>query len=619
MAELEQGGWTAGQTRAQFGAIAWLRWRILVNGFRRKGGAGELVGRVVLGMMFLGLLLAVVVGAGVGAFFLVMKGQMTWLAGLLWGIFIVCQLLNIQLGQPTTTFDPTQLIRFPLTVDTYVAIRLFFGLMSPANVAATLTSVAVWVGIGLAAPGLWLYALVAMVVFAATNVLFSRMVFAWVDRWLSTRRAREIFTGVILAGSLALQWANFTYNPAYHGHDGRHSSAVSQERVAWLGHVLQRAQPVLAVMPPELASTSLIKAKSGAVLGFAGFTLAAAMYGALFLLVFSLRMRTEFRGESLSDAASGAAKAKIKARAKAGVVPLRAPYRSEQSSSIGGSDARSGRDGGAVGSIDLSSSREAGAAAGMVQEQPFEVESKARILALAGAVVSKEILYVKRHTGVLYGLVMPIFLVLIFASRFSAGRAGATWVFPGAVAYALLAICPLSYNVFGLEGAGAQLYFLAPVRMRDVLLGKNLMGAGMALAEVALIFAIITYMAGMPSLSMTVAALLWAVGTLAINMIFGNQRSLASPKWMDPQKAMRRQSSQLSALIAMAVLVVSTGLAAGIVAACFWLHVMWLLVPVFAVFAAGGVFAYLQSLKTVDQFAREHREELLVELCKGAA
>ena len=34
--------WTAAQTRAQFAAIARLRWRMTVNSFRRKGGAGEL-------------------------------------------------------------------------------------------------------------------------------------------------------------------------------------------------------------------------------------------------------------------------------------------------------------------------------------------------------------------------------------------------------------------------------------------------------------------------------------------------------------------------------------------------------------------------------------------------
>jgi len=114
-----------------------------------------------------------------------------------------------------------------------------------------------------------------------------------------------------------------------------------------------------------------------------------------------------------------------------------------------------------------------------------------------------------------------------------------------------------------------------------------------------------------------VAAVLWAVGTLAVNMVFGNQRSITSPKKMDLQKMARRQSSQVSALIALALMMVSGGVAAGIFFLCFWLHALWALVPIFAVFAAVGVGFYLQSLKTIDRFALEHREELLLELCKA--
>ena len=126
MAQLNADGWTAAQTRRQFAAIAWLRWRILRNGFRRKGGVGEMVGTALLSVLFMGMVLGFVAGAGFAAYFFVAKGHLAWIPWLLWGIFLVCQLLNIQLGQPTTTFDPTQLIRFPLKVETYVGIRLFF-------------------------------------------------------------------------------------------------------------------------------------------------------------------------------------------------------------------------------------------------------------------------------------------------------------------------------------------------------------------------------------------------------------------------------------------------------------------------------------------------------------
>jgi ABC-2 type transport system permease protein len=561
-----------------------------VNSFRRKGGAGEVIGTVFLSLLFLGLALFFVVGAGALAFLFTYKGHLPRISWVLWGIFVLCQLLNIQLGQPATTFDPTQLIRFPLKVDTYVAIRLFFGLLSPANVAGTLMSVAVAVGIIVALPGLWLYAVIALAVFAATNVLFSRMVFAWVDRWLSTRRAREIFTALIFAGSLGIQWANFTFNPAYNHNHRTHAYDVSRQHMAWMSHLYVQARPWLAVLPPELASGSLVKAKQAAIAGFAGYTLAAALWGGLFLLVFALRMRTEFRGENLSDTASGASRR----LAKIGIANSAAVMR------VDVTDARAAVVAPVV-------PVEAGAAA---------ASGRSGLSGLIAGVLRKEFLYVQRNTGILYGLVMPIFLVLIFAGKFAARGSGALWVFPAAVAYTLLAICPLSYNVFGLEASGAQLYFLAPVRMRDVLLAKNVMGLLMALVEIVLIFGIISYMAGMPKLTTAVAAVLWAVGTLAINLIFGNRRSIGSPKRVDSQRMVRRQASQMSAMIALGVMLVSSGVAAGLFGLCYWLHAMWLLVPIFAVFAAVGVGVYLQSLKSVDRYAMEHREELFLELCK---
>jgi ABC-2 type transport system permease protein len=580
MAGVEKAGWTAGQTRAQFAAIAWLRWQILRNGLRRKGGAGELVGVVLLSLLFLSLVLGVVVGAGFGAYFMVAKGHLTWIVGLLWGIFVLCQLLNIQLGQPTTTFDPTQLIRFPMKVDTYVGMRLFFGLLTPANVAGTLTSVAVAVGIGLAAPGLWVYALIAMAVFATTNVLFSRMIFAWVDRWLSTRRAREVFTAFIFAASLGIQWANFTFNPAYNHNHKTHAYAVSQQKFGFVGQLVVRVQPWLKPLPPELASTSLVKAKGASAAGFAEYTLAAAAWACLFLLVFALRMRTEFRGENLSDAATVSPKSKatkvVRVSSAAAVAPV------------------------------------------TVEAGEFAVASRARVWAVVETVLGKEIVYVRRNTGILYGLVMPIVMVVLFASKFaSRSTAGSFWVFPAAVAYTLLAICPLSYNSLGMETTGSQFYFMAPVRMRDIFLAKNLLGSVMAVVEILLIFVIISYVAVRPSLQIALAAMLWAVGTLAVNMIFGNQRSITSPKKVDLQKTMRRQASQVSALIAMAVMMVSSSVAAGVFALCFFLHAMWALVPLFAVFAALGIWFYVQSLRTIDRFAMEHREELLLELCKA--
>lgn len=566
------GKWSSAQARAQFSAIAWLRWRILVNGFRRKGSKSELVGIIIVYPLFAFLILSLVFGAGILAWALAAKGYLPRLSWVLWGIFVICQLLNIQLGQPGTTFDPTQLIRFPLGARTYTVIRLFFGLLSPANVVGTLMSLAVAVGIIVAFPDLWLYSLLAMAIFAATNVLFSRMIFAWVDRWLSTRRAREIFTGLIFAGSLGIQWANFTFNPAYNRHG--HSHSVSSQRIGSIQSLYQHAHPFLAPLPPELTTTALVAAHRAAVLPYFGYTLACALFAAVFLAVFALRMNTEYRGESLSDAANGTRKpVKTSTVIRATPVPVSA----------------------------LAAPTAAGGG-----------------FALPGPVVAmlgKEFLYIRRTMGVLFGLIMPIFLVLMLAGKV-ASRSNASWVFPAAVAYTLLAIGPLSYNSFGLEATGAQFYFLAPVRMRDILLAKNLFSFAMALIEIVAVFGIICYVARVPSPFTAVAALLWAVGTMAINTIFGNRRSITTPKKINPQRMANKQASQVSGFIALGVMSASGAFAAAVFAAAIWFHQQWLLVPVFALFAAAGVFFYMQSLGSLDQFARDHREQLLTELTK---
>ncbi|HLI76553.1 MAG TPA: hypothetical protein VKV02_06365, partial [Acidobacteriaceae bacterium] len=206
---------------AQFRAIAWLRWRILANSFRRKGGAAELIGRIFLLPLFASLALLPTVMAGFFAWFVCMHGSLGQITLVFWATFGLTQLLNINTGQPSTTFDPTELIRFPMALRSYVLARLCFGLLAPANVIVSLMSAAIFVGITIDRPALWPYSLLACGSFALANVLFSRMIFAWVDRWLSTRRAREIFTALIFAASLLFQYVNVTYNPGFR-HGGSH-------------------------------------------------------------------------------------------------------------------------------------------------------------------------------------------------------------------------------------------------------------------------------------------------------------------------------------------------------------------------------------------------------------
>ena len=110
----------------QLTAIAWLRWRILANGFRRKGGAGELIARILLFPLFAALALVPTGIAGVLAWYFTNTGQLPSVVWILWGALLLTQLLNVNLGQPGTTFDPLELIRFPMPLRRFVLVRLCF-------------------------------------------------------------------------------------------------------------------------------------------------------------------------------------------------------------------------------------------------------------------------------------------------------------------------------------------------------------------------------------------------------------------------------------------------------------------------------------------------------------
>ena len=570
MAGLEA-AWTAGQTRAQFWAIARLRWRIMSNSFRRKGGAGEMVGRIILFLVLGAFAFGMMAFAGSMAFLAAHYGRLNLLDLVLWGVFVLCQLLNIQLGQPGTVFDPTQLIRFPMRVGSYVAIRLFFGLLTPANVIGALMSLTIAVGVGLAMPDLWGYALVGMTVFAVTNALFSRMAFAWIDRWLSTRRAREVFTGLIFLVSMGIQWANFSFNPAYGHH---HSSGAPLQGIHTALQFYHRVESITGPFPPELIRSALVSAHRGSVTGFLEFTAGCGMCAVLFFAVFAWRMSIEFRGENLSDAANAVSSKPMRVVAPAGM-PVQAKVEAAAQPERGRFGLRDG----------------------------------------VIAVLGKEILQVRRNTGIFYGMIAPIVFVFIFAGKL-ATRTSASWIFPAAIAYTLMGIAPLSFNSFGLEGAGAQFYFMAPTRMRDVFLAKNLINFGLALVEVAAVFAIISYVAVPPSGAVIASSFLWAASTLLVATTLGNRRSIVAPKKVDLGRTAGKQASPLSGLISLGVLLGAAAVGAGLLLPAIYFKVLWVMPIAMLAVAAGAVMVYVNGLRSIDRYTLEHRDEMLEELCK---
>jgi ABC-2 type transport system permease protein len=564
------GRWAAAQRRAQYAAVLRLRWQMFRNGLRRKGGKGDLAAMLMVLPFALLILGALCAGAGAAAGWAAASGHLARVSWVLWGIFLLSQMVNLNIGQPGTTFDPTQLIRFPMTVASYTAVRLFFGMLAAGNIVTTMMSLAAAAGVTIARPGLWAWAFGAMAVFALVNVLFTRMVFAWVDRWLSTRRAREVMTALIFVVSMGAQALNFLYNPAYHN---RH---VDPEMVRRAHDVIARVEPYLKALPPELSGDAVVAGQHGDAARFAGEALASLAWGGVFLTVFGLRMRTEYGGENLSDAANAVSTRKAKAEV------VHTP----------------------------------GATVSPASEF---VDAAARPMDVVRAVAAKELLYLRRNTGLFYGLIMPLLMVMIFAGRWTV-RAGShgPLILLAALTYGLLGVFTTSFNSFGLDGTGAQTYFFAPVRMREVVLGKNVLCAGVALVETVAILAVLTYEGSAPSALLVVAALLWVVMALLLQLTVGNYMSLRSPKRIESGRTAQKQARPASAFLSMGILL-GTGLVGAAVIFLAGLgKAMWAVPLVFAATAAGAGWVYLENLNKLDAYAWVHRDALFEELQRKA-
>lgn len=535
------------------------------NGLRRKGGKGDLAATLVVAPFALLILACLCSAAGASAGFAVYSGHVERVSWVLWGIFFFSQVVNLNIGQPGTTFDPTQLIRFPMSVRSYTAVRLFFGILSPGNIMVVMTSLSAAVGMAIARPQLAGWAFVAMLVFGAVIVIFTRMVFAWVDRWLSTRRAREVFTALIFLISIAAQGLNFMYNPAYH------NRRVDMKKVHAVQMAAAKAEPYLRVLPPELGGAAVVAAEKGNRAAFAVDNVASAAWGTVFLLVFALRMRTEYRGENLSDAANA----------------VRTPRAKQEV---------------------VHATRSATVAA-----RSFGPAEVVRTVAV------KELLYLRRNTGLFYGLIMPLIMVLVFAGRWAA-RAGSHGpsILMGALAYGLLGVFPMAFNSFGLDGTGAQTYFFTPVRLREVMIGKNVLCAGLAFTETIAILAIMVYSAKPPSATILLGALLWMITTLLVQMTIGNYMSIRSPKRVDPGRTAQKQARPASAFLSMGIMLVA-GLVGAVVTFLSGLgQVEWAVPMVFACTAAGAAWIYWSNLNRLDAYGLLHRDELFEELQKKA-
>jgi ABC-2 type transport system permease protein len=568
--------WTTAQSRAQFAALAKLRWCIFRNAFRRKGGGGELAARIILFPIISVIAIGPIVGSSVGAYFIVSSDHLALLPILTWAIFAVWMLVVLNISPPGLSFDINTIIRFPLSFPRYLTARLFFGLLSASNVIGTLALIGADIGITIAKPSLAPWSTLVLATYALANIFFVRMVLVWVERWLSTRRAREIFTAFILFASLGFQYINLHFNPGMQGRHHRHQTSTHLPLFLKIFHHF--VQPAAALLPPGLTASSINSFNQSHLLNAIAALTGLIAFGALFFSIYAWRMHREFRGENLSETTQSNQPRSHRETS----TPTRTPLVSNAVSATAAG----------TGIFGLNNT----------------------ILAC----LQKEFIYLRRNINQLYGFIVPIFMVFLFAGRMTASERFGSFVFPVAIAYSIFGISVLAYNALGMDGAGVQFYFLSPTRLRDVFLAKNLMGFLLSLIELVVIFAVISFIAHPPPLVITLATIGWLLFTTFINAAAGNLRSLIAPKKIDLTRVSRKQASQLSILISLGIVMGCLGIGYGVTFLANSLDRPWLMVPIFFALAIIAFVIYLRVLNHLDTLALDHRETLSEELCKAS-
>ncbi len=561
--------------RTQLLAVAWMRWRAFVNStFRRRPStarqAVSLAFVILLRILVWPFLALLVVGPVVGSGFLawdqVAHHHAHNLSSLLAGITLLWQFVavnGLSMAASLSQFDPASLLRFPLRFGRYFVLRVMIGFLTPSTIVGCLALLAAAVGIGIAEPALAAPALLALAIYAWTNIFFTRMIGAWMERWLANRRFREVFGILMALVAVAFQFLNL-----------RAPSHPPGAANSWLVRFVRVSHGYLDWLPPGFASDTILKGVHpfAAIVPFAALLASTALFAA----VFAIRLHKQFLGEYLSEGASRLAPANAPSRVKAA-----AP-------------------------------------------QPKIAVSAPPPLAppvlppVVAACLRKEWLILRSNSAQLMGMFYPLaILVVLNRGIFSQHP---RYLLPGALAYVLAGLLATLYNIFGADGLGVQLYLLAPVRLRDVIVAKNLLSLSLIAIEASLAWIVVAMLAHAPIPESTeVSTLLWAIFVVAANLTLGTFRSIQAPRKFVPGKLPQRRGvpgNRTSGLLVLLVLFGSLLLQVPVALLSRHFADPWLGAWIFAPFAILAVLAYALLLRNADRLILARRDLLAEELCK---
>ena len=296
-------------SREQFLTVAWLRWRAFNNRLRSTRAKAEAISGGFMFFLMLLFGLGPAIGFAFGSYFAITGSDPRLLSVFLWITFLYWQFFPTVALAVTEVFDTASFLRFPVSLSTYYALWLAFGSLDPSLVIPVLWLLGIFLGVAVAAPALLPWTVLVLFTFTLLNLLLSRMIIAYVERWMAQRKTREIVGALIGVFGIGIQLISRLigrfaphnlHSPVY-----RYLSAFE------------------ANLPPGAAARAL--AHPNGPLSASAHWLILIAYCIAFGAILALRLRGQYRGENFSETSAKRAPEKRVAPASRGWLALPDP------------------------------------------------------------------------------------------------------------------------------------------------------------------------------------------------------------------------------------------------------------------------------------------------------
>jgi ABC-2 type transport system permease protein len=529
--------------------VAEVRWRILKNGLRKKHNAWDLIAMIWVGFFSSAIVLGLSFAFFFGTYEFLAKSQPGWIALLFWGIFLWWQAFPIFVAGFGSNFEFGTLLRFPLSLRAFYLLGLGYGLSDFAAISSICWILCIIAGAATARFGIAPAFILISFFFVLINLTLERLIGSWLEKILAKRRTRELFIGLFILSMVSLNFVNPIVQ--------RYARGGSKSRFFEI-------VPYLSWLPGSLAGKAVSGAFAGNVRGYSLGIVGLFAWSVATSVLLWQRFAAQYGGEMISESAAPAVSRKRERRQV-----------------------------------------EAAERPGLLSPQ-------------VAAVVVKEFRYLTRNGFAFLTLIIPPVMVIFFTLQFGPGSPlkqhslTPTMFFPAILAYLILILLSPAYNSFAFESKGIQTYFMAPVRFRDVLLGKNLFLICLVTFELALCLMLLTWRVGWPGTSMFVSTIMAGAFAVLGQLAIANWSSLSFPKKMEIGKMKGQRNSGVAVWTAFGVQIVVMGICALVLFVGRWTANPWLPAFAFAGLMAAALGGYTASLKAMNGLAEE-KKELLIE------